>query len=488
MDGAATAFRQGERSLSYAELAARVEALAAGLTRLGVGRGDRVAYIGHNDIATFEAFFACGRLGALFVPLNYRLAAPEVSYLLADCGAEVFLHGPEHADLVAAADPAAQGVRHVVALGPAYEDLLAGPRAEPLESTVDLADDALILYTSGTTGRPKGAVLTHGSIMFNTLNQLAHLDVLRGDTVLCTAPLYHVTGLGQVSLPTLFKGGCVIVAPRFEPAALLRMIGAERVVAFSAVPTMLQLLCDCPEWTEADLSSLRYVVYGGSPIEERVARAWSAHGVEALQGYGMTEAAPGVLMRLPGQAAGGPLSTGVPHFFTEVALLGPDGTRRDGPAAGELVARGPNLFRGYWQRPEDTAAVLGEDGWFRSGDVVRIDGDGNGYVVDRVQDVIISGGENIYPAEVEAVLRQVAEIADCAVVGVPDARWGEVGVAFVVPAEGARVDDAAVRAFLESRLARFKVPKSLRVVAALPRTSTGKIQRGQLRRAAAATP
>ena len=474
MDGSAVAFRQGDRAVDYATLAARVEALARGLSGLGVGRGDRVAYLGLNDIATFETFFACGRLGAIFVPLNYRLAAPEIAYLLGDCGATVFVYGPEHADLVTAA---AAGVPHVVALGEAYERLLTG--GEPVESTVDLADDALILYTSGTTGRPKGAVLTHGSITFNTLNQLAHLDVLRGDTVVCTAPLYHVTGLGQISLPTLFKGGTVIVAPRFEPAGLLALIGAERVVAFSAVPTMLQLLRDCPEWAAADLSSLRCVVYGGSPIDERVALAWRERGVETLQGYGMTEAAPGVLMQLPGAAT--PLSAGVPHFYTEVALLGPDGTRRAAPAAGELVARGPNMFRGYWKRPEDTARVLGPDGWFRSGDVVRIGADGLGYIVDRVQDVIISGGENIYPAEVEGVLRALPGIADCAVVGVPDQRWGEVGVAFLVPAAGARLDDAEVRAYLESNLARFKVPKYLRVVTELPRTSTGKIQRGQLR-------
>jgi fatty-acyl-CoA synthase len=478
MDPAAIAFRQGDRAVSYRTLADRVEALARGLRRLGVQRGDRVAYLGQSDIRTFEAFFACGRLGAVFAPLNYRLAPPEIAFLLADSGAAVFLYAPEYAGTVAAAGVE---IRHAVEVGPAYEALLVD--GEPLESTVDLADDALILYTSGTTGRPKGAVLTHGSLTFNTVNQLVHLDVLNRETVVCTAPLYHVTGLGQVSLPTLLKGGTVVVAPRFDPPELLRTIAAHRVVAFSCVPTMLQLLCDCPEWTDADLSCLRYVVYGGSPIDPRVARAWRERGVDVLQGYGMTEAAPGVLMQLPGRDE--PLSAGVPHFFTEVALLAPDGTRRPGPGAGELAARGPNLFRGYWQRPEDTAAVLGEDGWFRSGDVVRLDPDGRGHVIDRVQDVIISGGENIYPAELEAVLRQAPGVGECAVVGVPDERWGEVGVAFLVPAQGARLDDEDVRVYLEERLARFKVPKYLRVVAELPRTSTGKIQRGQLRRIAA---
>jgi len=497
MDGAAIALEQGDRHLDYATLADRVEALAGGLARLGVKAGDRVAYLGPNDLSTFETLFATGRLGGIFVPLNLRLAAAEISYMLADCGASVLVHGPDQAGLVRAADPAAAGVRHVVPIANSpqeqgdsrYERLLTpGAGGCAPSSPVTLEDDALILYTSGTTGRPKGAVLTHGNITFNTVNQLAHLDVLRSDTVVCTAPLFHVTGLGQVSLPTLFKGGRVIVAPKFDPAWLLRTIAQHAVAAFSAVPTMLQLLCDSPDWDTADLSSLRYVVFGGSPVDERVARAWRERGVDVLQGYGMTEAAPGVLMTLPGTAAGHPASTGVPHFFTDVQLLPLEGSGRIGgsglrPAegTGELLVRGPNVFRGYWRRPAETAAVLEPDGWYHGGDVLTIDGDGWGYVVDRVKDVIISGGENIYPAEVEAVLRQLPAIADCAVIGVPDQRWGEVGVAYLVPAPGRSLDEAQVRAHLESRLARFKVPRYLKIVSGLPRTATGKLQRSLLR-------
>jgi fatty-acyl-CoA synthase len=457
MDPDRVAFRQADRAVGYAELAGRVDRLAGGLARLGIGRGDRVAYLGPNDIATFETFFAAGRLGAVFVPLNIRLAGPELEYQLADAGVGVLVHDP--------ALPAPRGVR-AVRLGDEFAALSTADPVTP--ATVQLADPALILYTSGTTGRPKGAVLSHGNITFNTVNQLAHLDVLRGDTVICTAPLFHVTGLGQVSLPTLFKGGTVVVAPRFDPAWLLAAIAAHRAVAFSAVPTMLQLLCDCPEWTDADLSSLRYVVYGGSPAVERVARAWLDRGVEVLQGYGMTEAAPGVLMAQPGDAADRPLSAGVPHFFTEVGVR----------AAGELVARGPNIFTGYWQRPAETAAVLDADGWFRSGDVVRFE-DGHGYVVDRVQDMIISGGENIYPVEVEAVLGTAPGVVDCAVVGVPDERWGEVGRAFLVT--GPDYTEAGLRAYAEQRLARYKIPKHLTLVDEIPRTATGKIRRDQLR-------
>jgi fatty-acyl-CoA synthase len=481
------AFRQGGRALTYAELAARVDHLAAGLAGQGVRPGDRVAYLGPNDLATFETFFAAGRLGAIFVPLNIRLAAPEIAYMLADCGARVLVYAPETAGLAAAADPRAAGVTTLVALDPAgagdalaYADLTTG--GTPPDTEVGLADDALILYTSGTTGRPKGAVLTHGNVTFNTTNQLVHVDVLSTDVVLCTAPLFHVTGLGQVSLPTLVKGGTVVIAPRFDPEWMLRTVAELRVNAFSAVPTMLQMLSEHPAWAAADLSSLRYVIFGGSPVLERVARAWQDRGIDVLQGYGMTEAAPGVLLVPPDpRARERPTSAGVPHFFTDTALVDPAGGPVAVPGTGELVVRGPHVFRGYWNRPADTADAL-RDGWFRSGDVVRVDADGWGTVVDRVKDVIISGGENIYPAEVEAVLAQLPEVAASAVIGVPDPRWGEVGYAFVVRQPGATLDEARLRAHLERQLARYKIPRHLRFVDDLPRTASGKVRKAELRR------
>ena len=466
----ALAFRQGDRTLSHGALAQRVEALAAGLAHLGVGRGDRVAHLGANDIATFEFFFAAARLGAVFVPLNTRLSAVEIGYMLGDCTPAVLVHAPEPADLVAAADPESRGVRAL----PRDPDAIIAAAAGPApEVAVSLDDDALLLYTSGTTGRPKGAVLTHGNLTFNTMSQLAHVDVLHDDVALCLAPLFHVTGLGLVTLPTLFKGGTVVVAPRFDPAATLRTIAQERITAFSGVPTMLQMLADHPDFAGADLTSLRYVVYGGSPCIEYVARAWQDRGVELLQGYGMTEAAPGIVMAMPGAARDRPTSTGVPHFFVDVRSA--DGR--------ELLVRGPHLFRGYWQRPEETAAAFDLDGWFRTGDVVATDADGWTAVVGRVKDMIISGGENIYPAEVEAVIAQLPEVAEGAVVGVPDERWGEVGMACVVLRPGAALGEAEVRAHLQSRLARYKVPRDIRFVDHLPRTPSGKVRKAELRAA-----
>ncbi|HVV19327.1 MAG TPA: long-chain fatty acid--CoA ligase [Pseudonocardiaceae bacterium] len=443
------ALRQDDRALTYAELAARVDQLAAALAARGVRKGDRVAYLGLNDIATFEVFFATTLLGAIFAPFNTRLAPPEIAYLVSDARPTVFFDrtGP----------------------GDDYEDVLASGAGLPVpETDVALSDDAVVLYTSGTTGRPKGAVLTHANLTFNTMNQLAHADVLSTDTALCMCPLFHATGLGQVSLPTLFKGGTVVVIPKFDAGVVLDLIQRLRLASFSAVPTMLQMLCDHPDFESTDLSSLRFAIYGGSMVAERVAVAWQRRGVDILQGYGMTEASPGVYLAPREGAADKPVSIGVPHFFTDV--------RSDD---GELLVRGLNVFRGYWQRPDDTANAF-TDGWYRSGDVVRVDDDGWAYVVDRVKDMIISGGENIYPSEVEAAMNALPGVVDSALIGVPDERWGEVGKAFVIVSDPGWTSESLRKALVD-QVAGYKIPKYVEFVDDLPRTATGKVRKQELR-------
>jgi fatty-acyl-CoA synthase len=490
MNPATVALCTDAEELTYAELAARVEQTAARLRGLGVSAGTRVAYLGPNSIDTWVCFFATARAGGIFVSLNIRLAAPEIGYMLADSGSHVLVHGPECAELATAADPAEHGVAHVL---PAA-DLRPSPMPEAAAGSmslspspyaidegdpVELDDPVLILYTSGTTGRPKGAVLTHGNLTWNTVNQLAHVDVLSTDVALCVAPLFHVTGLGQVSMPTLLKGGTVVVVPKFDAGGFLELIACRRASGFSAVPTMLQMMCEHPDWESADLSSLRYVIYGGSPITQKVAQAWLDRGVVVQQGYGMTEASPGVFMALPDGAPSRPVSAGVPHFFTDVRIDA-EGEPVAGPGAGELLVRGPHVFAGYWGRPEETAQVL-DDGWYRSGDVVRIEDDGWAYVIDRVKDMIISGGENIYPAEVEQAIAELADVTAAAVVAVPDQTWGEVGCAYVVLRSGAALDEIALRAHLEQRLARYKIPRYIELCDDLPRNATGKVLRSVLR-------
>jgi fatty-acyl-CoA synthase len=495
MSPTAIALRQGATALTYAQLSDRVARLASGLRGAGVRAGDRVAWLGSNDVVTFEVFFACGLLGAVFVPLNTRLAPAELGYMLTDSGARILLVGRDVDSVVAGVMQEPTPVTTVVSLAPvpglAALDLqsLISDSVEPVEPVdVVLDEPALLLYTSGTTGRPKAAILTHANLTWNTINQLAHIDIAGTDRALCISPLFHAVGLGMVTLPTLFKGGSVEVLARFDAGTVLDVIGRHQITSFSCVPTMLQLMTEHPAWDQADLSPLRHVIYGGSAISERVARIWLDRGVQVRQGYGMTEASPGIYMAMHQGAEEHPVSVGVPHFFTDVALLQGDGSLapvQPGVEAGELVVRGPNVFAGYWQRPEETEQTLVDGGrWFRTGDVVRAGDDGWVYVVDRVKDMIISGGENIYPAEVEAVLTALDGVRSAAVVARPDERWGEVGVAFVELAAGAVVTEADLRKHLETHLARYKIPKYLHFAEELPRNATGKIRRVELRQLA----
>jgi fatty-acyl-CoA synthase len=488
-----TALRDPRRSVTYAELADRTARYAGALRRLGVRPGDRVAYLGVNAVEVFETFFASWLLGAIAVPLNHRLSGPEIRYMLADSGASVLVHSADSDALVAAAGPLPDGLRHVLAVHPAScpaggldveAEIAAGPALEQ-EPPCPLEDPALILYTSGTTGRPKGAVLTHASMTWNTVNFLAHVDVLSTDRALCIAPLFHCVGLGQVTLPTLFKGGSVEVLPKADPGLVLERVSEAGITSFSAVPTMLQMMCEHPSWSTADLSSLTLVQYGGSPVQERVARAWLDRGVRLIQGYGMTEASPGVYMATADGALAHPTSVGVPHFFTDVALLRDGRPEPVGGEPAELLVRGPHVFSGYWNRPEETGAAFVDGRWFRTGDVLRVEDDGWAHVVDRVKDMYISGGENVYPAEVEAVAVQLDAVANCAVVGVADRRWGEVGTAYVQVRDGANITEAELRAHLEANLARYKVPRYIEFLPELPRNATGKIRRVDLRHRAA---
>jgi len=478
MEPDAVALIQSERRVTYRELDRRTAALAAALAERGVKPGDRVGYLGPNDIATFETLFATTRLAGIFVPLNTRLAPPEIAYMLDDCIVSVLVVAPELETVAADALARSKGVGLVLHLADEHYESLLDADTPPPSVPVELTDPALILYTSGTTGRPKGAVLSHGNVTWNTLDHFAHLEISRSDISLCSAPLFHVLGLGQITLPTLFAGGSVVVIPKFDPAAFLKTIAAERATAFPLAPTMLQMLSDHPDWNDTDTSSVRTVACGGSPIPERVAKQWLARDIRLLQGYGMTEASPGVLMALQYGAQERPTSVGVPHFFTDTALLTGDGTIVQRPGQGELLVAGPNVFSHYWNKPQETADAF-VDGWFRTGDIVRVEDDGWAYVVDRVKDMFISGGENVYPAEVEAAIGTLEGVLACGVVGVPDERWGEVGLAYIVAPQG--LDAAAIRGHLDGRLARYKIPRRFVFVDELPRNAGGKLLRHRLR-------
>ncbi|QJS14013.1 o-succinylbenzoate--CoA ligase [Streptomyces argyrophyllae] len=474
-----TALIHGDRSVTYTELYERTTRLAHALHARGIRRGDRIAYLGPNHPAYLETLFAAGTLGAVFVPLNTRLAAPEIAYQLADSGAKALLHAPSSAPL-AAGLPDSTDVRTVVEVGTAYEELLAAASDEPIDQHVLLDDTCIIMYTSGTTGRPKGAVLTHGNLVWNAFNVLVDHDLIADERALVSAPLFHTAGLNMLTLPVLLKGGTCVLLESFDPDTVFDLIERHRITFMFGVPTMFDQVARHPRWEGADLSSLRILTCGGSPVPTPLIARYQERGLTFLQGYGMTEAAPGTLFLDAEHAVGKAGSAGVPHFFSDVRVVRPDLTPVDVGETGEIVVRGPHVMPGYWGLPEETAAVLA-DGWFRSGDAARVDHDGYVYIVDRIKDMIISGGENIYPAEIEDQLLAHPDIVECAVIGVPDDKWGQVPRAVVVPREGATLDPGEVIASLSGRLAKYKIPKSVVIADALPRTASGKLLKSRVR-------
>ncbi|MFE9095751.1 long-chain fatty acid--CoA ligase [Streptomyces sp. NPDC007264] len=474
-----TALIHGDTRVTYAELSERCTRLAHALRARGVRPGDRIAYLGPNHPAYLETLFAAGVLGAVFVPLNNRLAEPEIAYQLADSGARALVHAPSPAG-PGAGPPGGTGARICVEVGAAYEEWLADAGDEPIDQPVTLDDTCLIMYTSGTTGRPKGAVLTHGNLVWNAFNVLVDHDLIADERALVSAPLFHTAGLNMLTLPVLLKGGTCVLTGSFDPDATFDLIAHHRITFMFGVPTMFDRMARHPRWATADLSSLRILTCGGSPVPTPLIAAYQERGLTFLQGYGMTEAAPGTLFLDAEHAVSKAGSAGVPHFFSDVRVARPDLTPVDIGETGEVIVRGPHVMSGYWGLPEETAAAFA-DGWFRSGDAARIDEDGYVFIVDRMKDMIISGGENIYPAEVEDQLLAHPDIVECAVIGVADDTWGEVPRAVVVLREGATLGPDEAIASLAGRLARYKIPKSVVIADELPRSASGKLLKARVR-------
>lgn len=493
--GARTALVFRDVETGYAELSRRIDAVAGVLRARGIREGDRVAYLGGNHPSFIESMFATTLLGAIFVPLNTRLSPAELNYQLGDSGARLLIAGAELAELADGAVGQLDVARLTVRDGQADEEQPAGahpddyeralrtatPLADPPRVTLD--DRAVIIYTSGTTGRPKGAVLTHGNLTWNALNAITDYDYTSAERTLIISPMFHVASFGMGVLPTLLKGGAVLLQERFVPGEALAAIERLRATFISGVPTTYQFMMEDPAWSTTDIGSLRSMTCGGSAIPERVIRAYAERGLAFSGGYGMTESSPGVTMVPPWHSAERLGSSGLAHFFTTFRLRDTETGELVTVAGrrGEIEASGPNVFVEYWGLPEETAQAFTDDGWLRTGDVGFTDDDGFLTIVDRVKDVIISGGENIYSAEVEQVVSAIPGVTGVAVIGVPSERWGEVPHAVVTLAPGASLDLEALAAFCAERLARYKVPKSLEIVDALPRTASGKVRKTELR-------
>ncbi|WP_104090227.1 long-chain fatty acid--CoA ligase [Arthrobacter sp. GMC3] len=493
--GTSTAVIADTQRLSYDELGQDSDRLANGLRGRGIGQGDTVAYLGENDPAFLSTFFACGLLGAIFVPLNTRLAAPEIRYQLQDSGAKVLIHAGALNSLAVAAVSGATAVEHRIvvqdgspAATPAgsetvecFADVLAAASPEHSDVAVGLEDGAMILYTSGTTGRPKGALLTHGNLTWNAINVITDTDLNRHDVALIISPMFHVASLDMGVLPMLLKGATVVLEHRFEPGRALGLIEELKVTSLNGVPTTFQMLCEHPSWESSDISSLDKLTCGGSAVPMRVLEAYEKRGLNFSSGYGMTETAPGATMLPSWRSRDKAGSSGVAHFFTSVRIASPEGEPLLPGEVGEIQVSGPNVISQYWNLPDASAAAFETGGWFKSGDLGSLDEQGFLFVSDRLKDMIISGGENIYPAEVEQLIAELEQVAGAAVIGVPDAKWGEVPLAIVTLHPGAELTEAQLREHLDGRLARYKIPKQVVFVGEMPRTASGKIRKTDLR-------
>jgi fatty-acyl-CoA synthase len=445
------------RLVTYGELDAASDAWAVLFHEAGLQRGDRVATLTGNTPEHVQVFFACAKAGLVLVPLSWRLAVPELVYQLEDSEPSIFIVEDEYADLARqTAWP--------------FERPVPGTASPSRIPAVDVSDEdgLLLIYTSGTTGKPKGAVLTHSNCFWTNLSLDLATPMDVDDVVLQVLPQFHCGGWNVQPLLAWWKGARVVLERGFDPARALDLIERERVTTIMGVPAIYLFIAQHPRFADADLSSLRRAVVGGAPMPESLLETWAARGITVVQGYGLTEAAPNVLCLPPDRAADKLGFAGKPYPFVDVTLS----------AEGELLVRGPNVFPGYWRNPEATAATFTADGWLRTGDVAECDDEGFYRIKGRLKEMYISGGENVYPAEVEAALHEHARVADAAVVGVPDERWGEVGAAFVV-ADGVTADE--LLAWCEARLARFKVPRSIHFLAEIPRNSMGKVQKQELR-------
>lgn len=474
------------RTLTYAHLEDRCARAAAVLASLGVRREERVAILCRNRIEFFEIMFACAKLGAILVPLNWRSPAAELSALIADCDAKLLVFGGEDADTAnvliregltyLALDEYRPPTSSPARAGGPYEHLLAD--ASPLATDRRWRGDDtwFLMHTSGTTGQPKGVIQTYQMSVVNAFHVGEAFGLGDGDTTLNFLPLFHSAGIQLVTIPTLIAGGTVIVLPGFDEARALALM--PRLDIFFGVPAVYQQLALHPEFDSADLARVRSWGCGGAPLADVLVERYAAKGVKVCNGYGMTETGPTAFIAMKEDALRKIGSVGKPLMLLDVRIVDADGNDAAVGESGEIWMRGPGLTPGYWKKPEETAKAFTADGWLKSGDIGRRDADGCYYVAGRIKEMYISGGENVYPAEVENVLARHPSILETAIIGVADEKWGEVGHAFIMLRPGAApVTAAEVIQFCRANVAGYKTPRHVTFVDEFPRTAAGKIRK-----------
>lgn len=434
------------------------------LAAAGVGPGDRVVVLAQNRIDTLAILFACAELGAMIAPLNWRLSDPEILWQVENCSPRVCLADRSQAGRI----PGALDLEETPERGE-----FNGPGSE-------LAAPWVLMYTSGTSGKPKGALLTHQQMHWNALNTILACNLTPSSSTLTFTPLFHTGGLNCLTTPLLHRGGKVVLCNKFEPGEALGLIAREKITHLMGVPTIYQMMADHPDFDATDIGSVEDALCGGAPLSLPLLQRYQGRGLPLRQGFGLTEVGPNCFSTPPEKVMEKLGSVGMPIHHIETRLLRADGSECGPEEDGELVLGGPAVCGGYWQNPAATAASI-KHGYFYTGDVLRRDVDGFYYVRGRIKEMYKSGGENVYPAEVEAVLLTCPGVAQAAVIGVPDEKWGEVGRAFVEPIPGQSLDSETIARFLEGKLARFKQPKRILVLEILPRIGSGKIDKQALK-------
>jgi fatty-acyl-CoA synthase len=457
----------GER-ITYGELNARAERAAATLRTIA-GPGDRFGLLAYNCVEFIELFFAAGKAGAIVVPLSTRATPHELEHIVRDCGMRALFFGDEHESIAEQLSVARYRVTHRV-------ETAAAPAETPAAS--DPEGIYCLLYTSGTTGKPKGVMIPKRQLYWNGYNTAINWSLREDDVSPIFTPLYHAGGLAAFLIPIFCAGGTMILHKSFDVSQVWRTIQQERCTVVLGVPTIWKLLMDAPEFASADLAHVRWFISGGAPLPQYLIDAYQKRGVVFKQGYGMTEVGVNCFTMTVEDSFRKPGSIGRPMLFTEVRLMDMDGD------VGEMWIRGPHVSKGYWNNPEATSATYTEDGWLRTGDLARRDEEGFFYIAGRRKEMFISGGVNVYPAEIEAELVSHPGVSDAAVVAMPDETWGEVGVAFVVGAAG----ESELAEYLAARLSKYKLPKRFIHVEALPRTPYGKVVKEELRKRLDYTP
>lgn len=473
------------RSFTYAEMEDRCARLAAHLRGLGVQRGDRVAVLCFNSTDIFEIQFACGKLGAAFVPLNWRLSAAEIMAIAENASPKVLIHGAEFGKISRSLKMAGH-VAHVIQVNDGgasdYEDAIRNSDVIEHRCAITQDDILAIMYTSGTTGLPKGVIVTQRMAIFSSINGMMKTGVSERSTGLTFLPLFHVGGLFLMANFIFHAGGHNVVMRSFDAHECLDLLADKNVRISHAfgVPTNFAMISEIPDFASSDLTHIQCLMVGGAPSPMGLLKAYANKDIRLQQGWGMTETATIGTVLSADDAFDRIGSAGRPVMHAELAILDDEYRPLPSGAVGQLAIRGPTVTPGYWEQPTATADAF-HHGWFLTGDAARVDQDGFYYIVDRWKDMFISGGENVYPAEIESVLSSLDGVSEAAVIGIPDEKWGEVGCAFVVRQAGATLTSEDVIAYCAGQLARFKLPKQIIFVDDIPHTAAGKISKPDLR-------